>query len=218
MEERNNIGNRIRHLRENYGYTQKKLATKLGLKGETAIANYESGYSIPKDEVKLKMCEIFNCTLDYLMCKSDDLNSKINNNTLYDKLFLIPVLKNISCYDSLIRNENINFYLPIDPNMYNISNPDNYFFFKVSEEGINKLVKNGSYVLIQMQNFAQNEDVILALINNKPILRRYKNLNKQFAMLEPVCEDSSFQPITIDLKKETLNVIGKIIGDFKSWI
>lgn len=218
MEAKNNIGNRIKHLRENHGYTQKKLATKLGLKGETAIANYESGYSIPKDEIKLKMCEIFNCTLDYLMCKSDDLNSKIDDNTLYNKLFLIPVLKNISCNSSLIRNEDIDFYLPIDPNMYNISNPDNYFFFKVSEEGINKLVKNGSYVLIQMQNSAENEDIILALINNKPILRRYKKLNKQFVMLEPVCENSSFQPITVDLKNETLKVIGKIIGDFKSWI
>ena len=71
MEEKNIIGNRIKFLRESEGLTQKELAVKLGLKGETAVANYESGYSLPKDEVKLKMCELFNCTLDYLMCKSD---------------------------------------------------------------------------------------------------------------------------------------------------
>lgn len=71
MKEINNIGQRIKKLRENCGYTQKGLATKLNLKSETAIANYEAGYSVPKDSIKLKMCEIFNCSLDYLMCKSD---------------------------------------------------------------------------------------------------------------------------------------------------
>lgn len=70
------IGNRIKNLRENLDLTQKELAQKLGLKGDTAIANYEAGYSIPKDEIKLKMCEIFNCSLDYLMCKSDIRNPK----------------------------------------------------------------------------------------------------------------------------------------------
>lgn len=220
MEGKNSIGNRIKHLRESNGYTQKKLATKLGLKGETAIANYEAGYSIPKDEVKLKMCEIFNCTLDYLMCKSDDKKFKADTDSLSNKLFLIPVLKNIYCDNSLFQEENIDFYLPIAPNMYHISSPGKCFFFKISEEGINKLVKSGSYVLIQIQNSAQDEDIILTLANNnkKTMLRKYKKLNKQFVMLEPISEDSSFQSITIDLKKETFEIIGKVIGDFKSWI
>lgn len=71
MNKNNNIGNRIKFLREGESFTQKDLALKLGLKSETAIANYEAGYSIPKDNIKLKMCEIFNCSLDYLMCKTD---------------------------------------------------------------------------------------------------------------------------------------------------
>lgn len=70
------IGNRIKYLRENEKLTQKDLATKLGLKGETAIANYEAGYSIPKDEIKFKMCELFNCSIDYLLGKSDIKNSE----------------------------------------------------------------------------------------------------------------------------------------------
>lgn len=76
MENKNCIGNRIKYLRERECLTQKQLATRLGLKGETAIANYESGYSIPKDDIKFRLCDIFNCSLDYLMCKSNMLNSK----------------------------------------------------------------------------------------------------------------------------------------------
>lgn len=75
MENQNKIPNitgiRIREMRLEKNWTQKDLANKLGLKNETAIANYESGYSIPKDEVKSKMCEIFGCTMDYLMGTSE---------------------------------------------------------------------------------------------------------------------------------------------------
>lgn len=68
------VGKRIKKMRLEKDWTQKDLAQRLGLKNDTAIANYEAGYSIPKDEIKLKMCEIFNCTLDYLLCKSDVRN------------------------------------------------------------------------------------------------------------------------------------------------
>lgn len=80
MENENNNLNltsiRIKQMRLEKKWTQKDLSKKLGLKNDTAIANYEAGYSIPKDDIKLKMTEIFNCTLDYLMGKSDERNPK----------------------------------------------------------------------------------------------------------------------------------------------
>lgn len=86
MENENNIkikiGARIRFLRTELGLTQEQLANKLtNVKGKSSIANYENGSNLPSDEVKLKMCEIFNCSLDYLMCKSDVRNpEKVNIN------------------------------------------------------------------------------------------------------------------------------------------
>ena len=79
MESENNmkikIGARIKFLRNGLGITQEQLANKLpNVKGKSSIANYENGSNLPSDEVKLKMCEIFNCSLDYLMCKSDIRN------------------------------------------------------------------------------------------------------------------------------------------------
>ncbi len=67
----NIVSNRIKQLREELGLTQLALASKLGLARDTAIANYENGYSIPKDEIKLKLCDLFNCTLDYLLGRTD---------------------------------------------------------------------------------------------------------------------------------------------------
>lgn len=69
------IGLRIKQLRLELRLTQEELALKIAsVKGKSSIANYENGSNLPSDEVKLKMCEIFNCSLDYLMCKSDIRN------------------------------------------------------------------------------------------------------------------------------------------------
>lgn len=69
------IGCRIKQLRLEVDLTQEQLANKLtSVKGKSSIANYENGSNLPSDEVKLQMCNIFNCSLDYLMCKTDVRN------------------------------------------------------------------------------------------------------------------------------------------------
>lgn len=62
---------RINEMRKELNLTQEELALKLGLKGKSSIANYESSKITPSDDIKLRMCEIFDCTLDYLMGKSN---------------------------------------------------------------------------------------------------------------------------------------------------
>lgn len=69
------IGTRIKQLRLELDLTQEELANKLtSVKGKSSIANYENGSNLPSDEVKMQMCNIFNCSLDYLMCKSNIRN------------------------------------------------------------------------------------------------------------------------------------------------
>lgn len=65
------IKDRIKELRKEYGYTQENLAQVLGLNAKSSIANYESGANYPSDDIKLKMCEVFDCSMDYLMGKSE---------------------------------------------------------------------------------------------------------------------------------------------------
>jgi len=88
-----NIKDRIKELRKEKCLTQEELAKMLGLSAKSNIANYESGANAPSDEIKLKMCEIFNCTMDYLMGKS---NFKTNEEELSNYL-------NIEIKDDLIK-------------------------------------------------------------------------------------------------------------------
>lgn len=210
---------RIKQLREEMGISQLDFAKKINLT-QQSISLYEKGDREPSLDVLTSMADFFGVSLDYLLCKSDKRNPDKNVSNLSDKLFPIPVLGRVPAGEPLLAAENIEGYLPIDPIMYKINNPDEYFFLKVIGESMNKLVKSGSYVLIHKQDTAENGDVIVALVNgnDEATLKRYKQLNEQFVMLEPVSEDSSFEPITVDLKSINFKIIGKVVGDFKRWI
>lgn len=68
------IGKRIKSLRQEIGLTQEELANKLGLNNKSSISQYEKGDAVPSDDIKFQMCNIFNCSLDYLLGKSDIRN------------------------------------------------------------------------------------------------------------------------------------------------
>lgn len=206
--------NRIKKLREEFQMTQQELAEKLN-GAKSTIAMYENETRKPSMEVLIKLSEIFNCSIDYLLGKSD-----IKNPDLKDKLFLIPIVGKVAAGQPIFANENIEGYLPIDPLMYNLTSPDGFFFLQIQGESMNKLIKNGSFALIKKQDWAENGDVVVAIVNgdDEATVKRYKQLNEQFVMLEPVSEDSTFQPITIDLKSTKFFIIGKVVGDFKRWL
>ena len=66
------VGNRIKLLRQENNLTQENLALLLGLNNKSSISQYENGTIVPSDKIKLKLCDIFNCSIEYLMGISDD--------------------------------------------------------------------------------------------------------------------------------------------------
>lgn len=351
--EKSILSKRIKSLRNDLNLTQEDLAKKLGLNNKSSIANYESGYSIPSDEIKLKMCEVFGCTMDYLMGNSenktqtsledikkyyeekaeillknkyinefsnlnlsdfeieslikiitsdDDQVTKnyssllngilsilsINHNesivkkvkqliieynkerinllheemNIYkkekqkgkekmrkehldklhpsisgkksatleenleslinymdknnmDEVFLIPILGKITAGQPILAEENIEGYLPVDPNIYGVTTSDDLFYLRVSGESMNLKVKNGDYALIRKQDYAEDGDIIVAIVNgnDEATLKRYKKINNEIVMLEPM-STYPMEPIIINLKETNFKIIGKAIGYF----
>ena len=70
------IGTRIKEKRIAMGMTQKQLADKLGVKN-TAIANYETGVSSPKESILFKLFEVLQCDANYLF--QDDIKISESN-------------------------------------------------------------------------------------------------------------------------------------------
>ena len=60
----------LEHLRKSAKLSQEDFAYKLGVSRQ-AVSKWESGAAYPETEKILKMCDIFNCSLDELM--KDDI-------------------------------------------------------------------------------------------------------------------------------------------------
>ena len=314
------IQERIKELRKEKGYTQEELAKLLGLSSKSNIANYESGANSPSDKIKFKMCNIFGCSMDYLMgltsykkpkeelekklynlnldeaelkflktlfeknstidislyylkelsepsslnkreiqilnavleialdyipeienkVASDEEETKLNeliennlvriktlihsldeskiihNYNMLNKSFMVPIVGKIAAGKPILAQEYIEGYLPLDPNIYGLTTSDDLFYLRVSGQSMNLKVKNGDYALIRKQDYAEDGDIIAAIVNgdNEATLKRYKKLTDRFVLLEPMSTDPSIEAITVDLKNTDFKIIGKAIGQF----
>lgn len=152
---------------------------------------------------------------------SDSLNKNIQetnlNNTVsnHNKLFNIPVLGKIAAGQPILAEEYLEGYLPVDPNIYGMTTPDDYFYLKVSGESMNLKIHNGDYALVHKQDYAENGDIIVAIVNgdDEATLKRYKKINDEMIMLEPM-STYPMEPIVINLKNTNFKIIGKAIGQF----
>ena len=68
--------NRIKELRIANNMTQEKLGKILN-RAKTAISKYELEQLGLDVELINQLCDIFNCTADYLLCRSDSPSAKI---------------------------------------------------------------------------------------------------------------------------------------------
>lgn len=84
------LANRIKSLRLSAGLTQEEFGKKFGIVKST-VSLYESGKSSPNDEIKKKICDYFDVTLDYLV--------GFSNNKPIPKQQIIP-----GGYDNSIRH------------------------------------------------------------------------------------------------------------------
>ena len=205
--------NRIKLLREEKGIYQKDLANLLGV--TTPLINY---YENEKRAISAKTASIladyFNVSIDYLLGKSDVKHSNSSNST--PNFRNIPVIGKIAAGQPILAEENIEGYLPVDPNIYGLSSTEDLFYLLVAGQSMNMKVKNGDYALIHKQDYAEDGDIVVAIVNgdNEATLKRYKKLNDQFVLLEPMSTDPSIEAITVDLKNTNFKIIGKAIGQF----
>ena len=84
------VGDRIKSLRNEAGYTRVELAEKLGMP-QTTLRNYENNAREPGHDFLIKIAKEFNVTTDYLLGLSEKTNATIEN---YDGKYLINLLTN----------------------------------------------------------------------------------------------------------------------------
>lgn len=67
------LGDKLSKLRKENNYTQEQLADVLGVSRQ-AVSKWESDITYPETDKLIRMSELFNCSLDYLLKESDSKN------------------------------------------------------------------------------------------------------------------------------------------------
>lgn len=139
---------------------------------------------------------------------------KNNSNNLPSNFFNCPVYGRISAGIPNWAEECLESYLPLDPNLMNINNPEECFFLRVNGESMNKLVRNGAYALIRKQDVVENGDVAVVLVDNYDATLKKFTKHGDVVVLEPMSNDPNFQTQIYD-KNTDIKILGKYLGKFE---
>ena len=92
------IGKRLTKLRVKRGMTQKGLAQILNVT-PSAVSGYETGRNSPSDEIKCKIAELFEISLDYLLGLTDEeVSLNRENVVVLDKEVNFEVRENLRMF------------------------------------------------------------------------------------------------------------------------
>lgn len=198
--------NRIKRLREEKGLNQVELGKVVDVSGQ-AMGMYENEKRDLNTDTIIKLAEFFNVSIDYLLGKSDKRDFFNNDN----KFFLCPVYGKISAGQPNWAEECLDGYLPVDPNLMDIANPEECFFLKVDGESMNKVIKNGAYALIRKTDFVDNDEIAVVLVNGCDATLKKFSKEGDIIVLSPESTDNTFKQ-QIYTKETPIKVIGKYIG------
>ena len=166
------FNDRLKELRNKAGLKQSELGEKVGVSAST-IGMYEQGRRSPDREMLIKLSNVFNVTLDYLV---DNNNIKTDDTDLFnlkgDVRFLkkvkdnemvkIPVLGAIRAGLPLYADENIIDYEYV--HQEELMMGEETFFLEVKGDSmINARIYEGDRVRIRKQNYLDNNGDIMAV-------------------------------------------------------
>jgi len=70
MAENGAFAQKLKEVRLERGFTQRQLADALGIIHQN-VNNWEKGLSFPNLQTFSQLCQVLECSADYLLCKSD---------------------------------------------------------------------------------------------------------------------------------------------------
>ena len=83
---------RLKELREKKELLSKDFAKIMNVEPAT-VTNWEKGNRFPKDDVLVKIADYFDCSIDYLLGRTEDTLAKIYSGTLHNQTIEIEIDK-----------------------------------------------------------------------------------------------------------------------------
>ena len=197
----------LKYYMEKYNKTRNDIAQITNVPYSTVSSWCNALYYPRIDKIEM-LANYFN------ILKSDLVEDKISDNEQTNKFYMVPVYGQISAGQPNWAEECLEGYLPIDPNLMGIVNPEECFFLKVDGESMNKVIRNGAYALIRKQDSVEDGEIAVVLVNGFDATLKKFTKQGDFVFLEPMSTDETIKRQIYD-KNTPIKIIGKYIGKFE---
>ncbi|MGN1297712.1 MAG: LexA family protein [Clostridia bacterium] len=192
--------NRIKFLREEFNMTQQELADKLN-GAKSTVAMYEKGDRKPSLEILVKLSEIFDCSIDYILCKTDVRNAVIN-------LARIPILGTVKAGYDWLAEENVVDYITLKENIPNIKE---YYALRITGDSMLPLLSEGDLVIVHDQDDVESGQTAVVLINGEEATVKKVVKTNEGIELHSMNPYYPVKKFTFeDMKKIPVKIIGRV--------
>lgn len=186
----------------NYPPSVREIGQAAGLSSTSTVHGYlqrlEKRGLIKRDESKSRAITVVE---DADMPAGLDIRNEIDHD-----LISIPVVGDVTAGLPILASENIEEYLTLPRS---IATHDESFVLNVRGESMkNAGILDGDKIIIRKQNWAQDGDIVVALIEDEATVKTFY-VDDDHIRLQPENED--FEPILV----REVNILGKVIGVFR---
>lgn len=123
----------------------------------------------------------------------------------------IPLVGTVTAGAPILAEENIEDFFPV-PVQFLSSSAKDLFMLEISGESmIEAGIYDGDYVIAQRQNYANNKDIIIALLEEGATVKRFFK-EKNHIRLQP--ENKTMEPIIVP----DVYILGKVIGLYRRFV
>ena len=203
----------IKEVRLNNKMTKVEMAKKLDV-SEGTIRMWENGKNEPRMGMIEKIAKTFNVTKSYLLGEVEEVELPDFTNDIK-----VPYYGQVSAgnFESV---EVDTKELEVPEIAFNGRNPKECIALQVNGDSMNKILSNGSYIIIHDYRRNQdyrlnNNDILVLRLGGEYTVKRVRRTETKLH-LDPVSYSDEFKTNTFDLDSlEEIEVIGKVIYNYQ---
>lgn len=139
------------------------------------------------------------------------LFNKDGSENVKKEMIHIPLVGKVTAGAPILAEENVEDFFPI-PVDYLSSSAKDLFMLEVSGESmIEAGIHDGDLVIAQKQNYANDKDIVIALVDDGATVKRFFK-EKDKIRLQP--ENTTMEPIMVD----DVYILGRVIGLYRRFV
>ena len=210
------FGDRIRELRKGRNMTQQDLADTLGVE-RSSISKYEKGAAIPSDELKIKLANLFDVTIDYILGREGQATVKpqispSGQSIPVTAIVSLPVVGTVKCGPGGLAYQDVEGYVQAA----NVKHPDECFYLHVTGDSMEPQITEGDLALIRRQPEVESGELAVVVVNSEEGTLK-KVLFKDGAVILQAFNPKYPPRVFTGDAINSLTIVGKVIRTEKEW-